>query len=388
MLVSRVPWPLEKGDKLRAYHQLGQLCKHHEVHLICLSDIPVEDSALEHLRTITPHVSVYRLNRLKMFFRMAVAFFSRKPFQVHYFFEHAVARKIRAQIDSIEPDVIYCQLIRCSEYVKHLHHYRKTLDYMDALSAGQRRRALRAPWYLAPFVREEARRLRAYEHLIFDYFEHHTIISEQDRKLIYHSQCGRINVVPNGIDAEYFSKRNDSSRGFEIVFTGNMSYPPNIEGARRLALSILPIVKLKYPLARLLIAGATPVASVKMLAGEDVVVSGWLDDIREAYNNAQVFVAPMVSGSGMQNKLLEAMCMELPCVTTELAAAPLNVRHGEECLIGKTDEELAEGILSLLNNPSNAIRMGAAGRLYAMHRFDWESTVRKLEDTCFNSKIS
>ena len=388
MLVSRVPWPLEKGDKLRAYHQLRHLCKHHEVHLICLSDTSVDESAISHLRAITPHITVFRLNRLKMFLRMGLAFLSPKPFQVHYFYEHAIARKIRVQIEEIQPDVIYCQLIRCSEYVKHLHHFRKTIDYMDALSAGQHRRALRAPWYLAPFVREEAKRLTAYEHLIFDYFEHHAIISDQDRKLIYHSQCNRITVVPNGIDADYFSRKKDSARGFELVFTGNMSYPPNIEGARRLAQFILPIVKLSYPQARLLIAGATPSASVQALACEDVVVSGWLDDIRDAYNNARVFVAPMLSGSGMQNKLLEAMCMELPCVTTELAAAPLGIKHGQECLIGSSDEELADSIVSLLYNPSEASRMGEAGRQYAMQRFDWESTVRVLEETCFNSKIS
>jgi glycosyltransferase involved in cell wall biosynthesis len=150
----------------------------------------------------------------------------------------------------------------------------------------------------------------------------------------------------------------------------------------------LPIVKLSYPQARLLIAGATPSASVQALACEDVVVSGWLDDIRDAYNNARVFVAPMLSGSGMQNKLLEAMCMELPCVTTELAAAPLGIKHGQECLIGSSDEELAYSIVSLLYDPSEAIRMGEAGRQYAMQRFDWESTVRVLEETCFNSKIS
>jgi sugar transferase (PEP-CTERM/EpsH1 system associated) len=384
MLVSRVPWPLEKGDKLRAYHQLRQLSLHHEVHLICLSDVHVEEAAITQLQKITPHISVYRLNRFKMFLRMGIAFFSRRPFQVHYFYEHSIAKKIRAAIEEIKPDAIYCQLIRCSEYVKHLHHYPKTLDYMDALSAGLTRRAKGAPWYSVLFVKEEARRLTAYEHLIFDYFEHHTIISEQDRKLIYHSLRNRINVVPNGIDAQYFSRKENGAREFEIVFTGNMSYPPNVEGARRLALFILPRVRLKYPNARLLIAGATPSASVQSLASENVVVTGWLDDIRDAYNNAHVFVAPMLSGSGMQNKLLEAMCMELPCVTTELAAAPLGVSNGNECIVGSTDEELANGILRLLSDSSLAAKMGLAGRQFVMQHFDWNATVRILEDSCFN----
>lgn len=387
MLVSRVPWPLEKGDKLRAYHQLKQLAKNHEVHLICLSDSAVDESSINHLRTITPHISVFRLNGLKMLFRMGVAFFSRKPFQVHYFFERAIAQKVKLLIEEVQPDVIYCQLIRCSEYVKHLHHYRKTIDYMDALSAGQHRRALRAPWYLSPFVKEEARRLRAYEHLIFDYFEHHTIISDQDRKLIYHSQCNQIHVVPNGIDANYFFKDPGVIRKYDLIFTGNMSYPPNVEGARRLALSILPHVKKKYPHVNLFIAGANPSAAVRALAGTDVVVSGWIDDIRDAYNCARIFIAPMLSGSGMQNKLLEAMCMELPCVTTELAASPLGVSHQRECLIGNTDQELAACILCLLENANVAKELAESGRRYVTQNFDWAETVRILEEKCFSANI-
>lgn len=388
MLVSRVPWPLEKGDKLRAYHQLRELCKHHEVHLMCLSDGTVDELAIDQLKKITPHVFVYRLNRFKMLIRMCVAFFSRKPFQVHYFYEHSVARKIRTRIEDIKPDFIYCQLVRCSEYVKHLHHYKKTIDYMDALSAGLKRRLPGAPWYAVPFVKEEARRLTAYEHLVFDYFEHHTIISDQDRKLIYHSQRNRVHVVPNGIDAIYFRKNSTGTKSVDLVFTGNMSYPPNVEGARRLALVILPLVRKVYPNVKLQIAGATPASSVLALASDSVVVTGWLDDIREAYNNARVFVAPMLSGSGMQNKLLEAMSMELPCVTTELAAAPLGVTHEKECLVGRTDEELAEGIIKLLSDDSLAKQIACAGRNYVIQHFDWAATVKILEDTCFNHSNS
>ena len=388
MIVSRVPWPLEKGDKLRAYHQLKHLSKHHEVHLICLSDGRVDANAIQQLQTLTPHITVFQLSRWKMIFRIVMAFFSSKPFQVHYFYDRVISKKVKHLIDDMVPDAIYCQLIRCSEYVKHLHDYVKTLDYMDALSAGQHRRAVRAPWYLAPFVKEEARRLTAYEHLIFDYFEHHTIISEQDRKLIYHSQCERIEVVPNGIDAEYFKQDIKPSKTYDIVFTGNMSYPPNVEGARRLVHSILPLVRKHLPGVKLLLAGANPSAAVRALEGNGVVVSGWLDDIRTAYNDARVFVAPMQSGSGMQNKLLEAMCMELPCVTTSLAAAPLGVTHAIECCIGQTDEELANHVVSLLENPLLARQMGETGRRYVQKKFDWSAAVRILESRCFESKNS
>jgi sugar transferase (PEP-CTERM/EpsH1 system associated) len=383
MLVSRVPWPLEKGDKLRAYHQLRFLAKNHEVHLFCLSDSAVHPDALEHLRSITPFVTVYRLNRLKILLRMVLAFFSAKPFQVHYFFDRGIAKKLRSAAEGIRPDAVYCQLIRCSEYVKNWHQYAKTLDFMDALSAGQQRRAARAPWYIKLFVKEEAKRLTAYEHLIFDYFEHHSIISEQDRRLIYHPNAGSIRVIPNGIDSSYFLPNMPVEKQYDVLFTGNMSYPPNVEGACRLVNEVLPLVKKKLPNIRVLIAGANPSQAVRALAGPAVTVSGWLEDMREAYSSSAVFVAPMQSGSGMQNKLLEAMCMEVPCVTTSLAAEPIGARHQQECLVGNTNEQLAEHIVGLLNDGKEASRLSKNGRLFVTQQFDWAKTVADLDTLMF-----
>jgi sugar transferase (PEP-CTERM/EpsH1 system associated) len=385
MVVSRVPWPLEKGDKLRAYHQLRYLASKHELHLFCLSDAAVNSEALANLQLITPHVTVYKLNRLKMVVRLCLALFSRKPFQVHYFFDRSIARRLRRAVDDLAPDVVYCQLIRCSEYVKHWHHYHKVLDYMDALSAGQQRRAKRAPWYLAPFVREESRRLAAYEHLIVDYFERHCIISEQDRGLIYHPHNSRIQIIPNGIDSDYFSQRGSRSVRYDVLFTGNMSYPPNVEGAQRLVLEIMPLVRSRRPNTSVLLAGANPTSSVLALASDTVTVSGWIEDMRTAYNQSGVFVAPMLSGSGMQNKLLEAMCMELPCVTTSLAATPIGAVHGEHWLIGDSNEELAEAILKLLDDAEVSAGLGVAARAFVLERFNWEKTVELLVETCFNA---
>jgi len=378
MMVSRVPWPLEKGDKLRAFHQLRCLAKEHEVHLFCLSDTAVSAEAIAQLKKITPHVQVYRLNPLLITLRMVLAFFSSKPFQVHYFYQHWIARRVAAAIAHIQPDHIYCQLVRCSEYVKHFHSYMKTIDYMDALSAGQQRRLLRAPWYLKPFVREEAKRLRGYEHLIFDYFEHHCIISQQDQQLIYHPGRDKIQIVPNGIDSAYFSPDLSVTKKYDVVFTGNMSYPPNVEGAQRLVLEILPLVLKENPHARLLIAGANPTSAVSSLASSHVTVSGWLDDIRSAYNESVVFAAPMLSGSGMQNKLLEAMCMQLPCVTTSLAANAIGAQQGVELFIADDDRAIADCILKLLRERTLVESTGTRARTFVAAGFQWQVTTAQL----------
>ncbi len=207
MLVSRVPWPLEKGDKLRAYHQLKYLAEEHEVFLCCLSDGPVHPDALEQLKQITPNVEIVSLNKALILWRLLIAPFSSKPFQVNYFFQRRAYNKVSRFIEEFGPDHIYCQLIRTSEYVKNLHHIRKTIDYMDALSSGLMRRAEGAGFLMKYLVKEEAKRLRNYEHLIFDYFDHHTIISEQDQQLIFHPDRNKIVVIPNGIDTVFFARK-------------------------------------------------------------------------------------------------------------------------------------------------------------------------------------
>lgn len=383
ILLSRVPWPLEKGDKLRAYHQIRHLSLNHEVHLCCLSDRAVDPQAIRQLQSIVADVQVIRLKKIFIFWRMLRALFSSKPFQVHYFFQRAARRKVRHLLQTAQPNHIYCQLIRCAEYVKHLHEYQKTLDYMDALSSGLRRREQAAPFYLRPFIREEAKRTMAYENLIYDYFEGHTIISEQDRDLIYHPDRKKIAVIPNGVDTDYF-RPVDGEKKYDLVFTGNMSYPPNVECALRLANEILPALNEIRPGVSLLIAGANPDAALLALRNPLITVSGWMDDIRLAYNASKIFIAPMRMGSGMQNKLLEAMSMSLPCITSSLASMGIPDSIRDTLIVAETNPELIQQTLHLLGQPSLREQLGKKGRTGVIDHFTWARTVGDLESVLFN----
>lgn len=379
VLLSRVPYPLEKGDKLRAYHQITELAKNHEVCVCCLSDSRENADAIAHLRTKIQHVHVIRLSKLLIALRMLRAIFSDRPFQVHYFMQTGALRSVHRIIASFQPDHIYCQLTRCSEYVKHLHQYPKTLDYMDALNAGLRRRAEIAPWYLRAFIREEARRMVNYENLIYEYFDHHTIISEQDQQLIYHPLRSRITVVPNGVDAAYFSPNAEVQKTTDLLFTGNMSYPPNVDCAVRLAQEIMPLIRREIPDIKLTIAGATPTSAVLALSNEHTTVTGWMEDIRQAYLEAKVFIAPMRIGSGLQNKLLEAMSMELPCITSTLAAQAMDESAREALVIADEPEVIAAHTLRMLRTEEERMRLGKAGRATVLQHFNWQASTQRLE---------
>ncbi|MDF7811326.1 glycosyltransferase [Hymenobacter sp. YC55] len=389
VLLSRFPFPLDKGDKLRAYHQLRYLARHHEVCLFCLSDEEVSATAYEAVRPLcVGGLHVQRLRRPGIARNMALALLQGLPFQVGYFYDARVQRRLDALIREFQPDQVYCQLIRMAHYVRsYAGRLPMTLDYMDVFSTGMLRRADQSSWAEGKVYTREGRSLQAYEAATFDWFQSHTIISEQDRQLIEHPRREEIRIVRNGIDTEFFAPRM-VAKTHDLLFCGNMSYHPNVDAVEFLALEILPLVRRAHPAARLLIAGTTPAPRVLALASDAVTVSGWIDDIRDAYAAARVFVAPMRVGTGLQNKLLEAMAMKLPCITTPLANNALHGRAGHDLLVGESAVELAECITSLLTDTDSATRLAAQGRKFVQEHYDWEASTNQLETLFETTKVS
>ena len=158
-----------------------------------------------------------------------------------------------------------------------------------------------------------------------------------------------------------------------------MAYPPNVRAAETLVREIFPRVASRKPGLRILIAGANPTAAVRRLASDAVEVSGWVDDVADRYSGSRIFVAPMELGTGMQNKLLQAMAMGLPCVTTPLAAEALGLDEGV-MRVGSSPEHLAQCVVDLLDQPEMGQRMGRKGREIVVSRFQWGSTSEALEE--------
>jgi glycosyltransferase involved in cell wall biosynthesis len=293
-------------------------------------------------------------------------------------------QQIKKLITQTNPDHIYCQLIRTAEYVKHIN-IPNTIEFQDVFSIGSKRRAQISKGLLRWFFMMEYQRLVKYEKAMFDLFDNHTIISEPDRELLPHSNRQSVAIIPNGVDFNYFTPIKNVKK-YHIVFTGNMGYPPNIDAARFLANEILPIVKKTIPDISLLIAGATPHTRVLELQSENIHVSGWMPDIREAYSSATIFIAPMRIGTGLQNKLLEAMAMQIPCITSEMANQALGAKSRFEILVGNSAGEFATHIINLLNDKDLAVCIAENGRQFVNSNYDWEAATQKLEHIFEQSK--
>ena len=375
--LSRFPFPLEKGDKLRAYHHLKSLSAIFDITLICVSDKNVTPEEMARVQEFCKAIHVFKLTKAGLFLQLLRSLFSKKPFQVQYFFRPVIRKRIEQILTEVKPYHIYCQLVRCSEYVKNYHFCPKTIDYMDALSKGMERRIETEPFYKSWFYKTETRRLRRYETLIFDYFENHVIISEQDKNHIHHPKKHKIHVIPNGVDESFFEDLKIEKK-YDLIFTGNFSYAPNVSAALFLVNKIMPELQKRNLHLTLLLAGASPDREVQNLASEKVIVTGWVDDIRESYQSARFFVAPLFIGTGLQNKLLEAMASNLPCLTTPLVNNALGGTDGKNILLAEDLNEFVEKIVTYKTELDSFNEISHNGQQFVLKNYSWQTQNSKL----------
>lgn len=379
VVLSRFPYPLEKGDKLRAYHQIRCLSEHHDIFLAAMHDKPVSSDDLQQLKPFCKEIFLLENNYLKRCWNMGRAFFKGLPIQCGLFYNKKNARKLDEIIQRVHPDHIYCQLFRMAEYVKD-YAMPKTLDYQDVFSKGMARRAEKSTGLVKWFFNMEHRRVARYETEIFDRFDHKTIITAVDRDLIPHPHREEIVVVPNGVEFDKFAYQGEKKE-YDLIFSGNMGYAPNVDAAEYLVREILPPLLVKFPNLRVVLCGATPAPRVQALRSEHVIVTGWVDSMTEWYAKSRIFIAPMRMGTGLQNKLLEAMSMHLPCITSPLAARPLVEAEQHQSVISCSEtKDYVVAVTQLLTEENSYNQLADSGYNYVRQFYDWKNAVRILDN--------
>lgn len=378
VVLPRFPYPLEKGDKLRAYYQIKELSKHNEVYLFCVTHTKVLPEHIEQLKPFCRGIKVVHSPRLVNYKNVVRNYINTKSLQIGYWDSHKARRNYKKFERQVKPDVIYSQMVRTMPLVSR-SVVPKVMDFQDALSMNTERRMDTAHGFWRYILHFEFKMLRSTEYNAFKIFDGLTIISENDSEAIPHRKNGDIHVIPNGVDFDYF-KPMEHEKKYDIVFCGNMRYEPNVHASNYLVKRVMPLVWEEFPKATLLLAGAYPKHKVSQLANDRVTVTGFVDDIRECYASARIFAAPMQTGSGLQNKLLEAMAMGLPCVTTSIANDSLQAIRDTEILVGDTAQEFATHIINLLRNDEQRNELAANGTVFVHKNYSWETAGEKLEE--------
>lgn len=386
-LAHRVPWPPDRGDKIRSWHLLRKLMTLAPVHLACFAD---DDADLAHGATLAPRLAsihIEKRSRLPLA-RALRSLMTGAPLSVGLFDSAGIRGFVAERIATGGIDCIFAFSGQMAQFVPEQHGARFVMDFVDVDSAkfASYATGARAPmrWVHA----REARRLAAFEQATAARADMSLLVSEAEAAL-FRQRTGfgpdRVQALENGVDLEAFTPDGDfvrpSRTGPLIVFTGQMDYRPNVEAVTRFANASFPAIRAARPDARFAIVGRRPDPAVRALADlPGVIVTGEVPDVRGWLAAADVVVAPLGIARGVQNKVLEAMAMVRPVVASPAAFEGIDARPDEELLVIEDSMAQAEAVLALLADPQRAHALGRAARARVEARYGWEARLKRLPE--------
>lgn len=392
VIAGEYPYPPQDGHSLRNYNILANLSQGVTVDLVVIANSALSECSTQAIRRlggscrdikIVPSDTLQSL-RLTPWGKIVNLFFPHE-FSMGGSFSDAVALQVRALLAKSKYDVVFC----CGLYPflsvrREIGSLPCLVDIVDSLSLWQRSRL--------PYEQHLGRRIRKcveylwakrYESMHCSKAKNITLVSPLDRTYIARA-CpnSRVWVVPNGVDFEYFRPaRVRAQSTMSILFTGVMDYPPNEEAAIFFIDEILPLIKKHLPQVSFFIVGKNPQERLKATAGKDpcIQVSGFVKDIRPYFDEADVYVAPMISGAGLKNKILEAWAMSVPVVATSASCIGLEAKDGSNLLIADTPQAFAGKVIDLLKNRSLAVALAGNARRTVETRYSWRNVSARFE---------
>ena len=386
-LSHRIPFPPDKGDKIRSFHWLKALSRHYRVHLGTFCDEPADMVHRQELEKYCDEICLRPLDPVRARLRSTRGLLTGNPLSRDYYRDRVMGGWVDRILATHAIDTVLVYSSPMAAYLAPRGTYRRVIDFVDMDSEKWRQYAVArhgpARWLYA----REARTLLAMERALARDFDASLFVSEAEKALFDHRapECShRTHVVGNGVDTVYFDPAADYDDPYEAgsaprtVFTGVMDYAPNIQAVQWFAQDVLPIVRTRCPEAVFHIVGTRPTRAVQLLAGiEGVHVTGAVADVRPYLRHADVAVAPMLIGRGVQNKVLEALAMACPVALTKAAATGLRPLGASFSGQADSAEELAAHVLRLGTSRDRA-RYVREAREYAIANYGWSNQFERL----------
>jgi sugar transferase (PEP-CTERM/EpsH1 system associated) len=380
-LCHRIPYPPNKGEKIRAFHQLRALSARHELDLFTLSD-ETNDTDQSGLNKLCRRVTVAKVNPTWHRLRALGSLFGRTPLTVPYFYSSELQQGINQAISSRSYDRIFIYCSSMAQYVEDGAQIPTVMDLVDVDSDKWKQYAAFSRFPMSALYRREGSCLREYELAACERASCTVVTTEREAEIVrLLSERIRVHVIANGVDTAYFSPEAVLPHPGvpTIVFTGDMSYYPNVQAVAYFARSVFPLIVSKIPDARFLIVGRNPASSVRALAKvKNVQVTGFVPDVRPYLAQSQVSVAPFSIAAGIQNKILEALAYGIPVVANPKAVQGLSQGAANTVQIANDAPDMAEKIVQLLRDPSARRALGAASRQQVTADYSWENALNKL----------
>jgi polysaccharide biosynthesis protein PslH len=373
-LVHRVPYPPDKGDRIRAFHLLRSLSGRATVHLACLADEPVREETIAELRRYCERVAVVPLGTSR-WVRAAGSLVRGQTITEGAFYSPALRDMLRTWAEQTR---FHAALASSSAMVPYLRleglsGIPAVVDLVDVDSQKWFDYAGTVRGWRAWLYHTEGRRLRSLEQQLPSWARAVTLVSEPEANL-YREFCrpGQVRAIRNGVDLDYF-RPQDGPTEPSCVFVGALDYRPNVDAACWFCEEVWPLLYQRFEQARLWLVGRRPAPAVQRLARQPgVELVGQVPDVRPWMARAAVVVAPLRLARGLQNKVLEALAMSKAVVASPPALAALHVQPGVHLLSASSAAEWAEAVLHLLHEEPLRRQLGLAGRRYVEEHHHWD----------------
>jgi len=383
-LAHRLPYPPNKGEKIRVFNQIRHLARKHTIHLCSFADDPADLAQKNSLKEFCASVEVVYRNNAGTIILALTAFFQNQPLSVQLFYRRAFAELVRWKFATERFDCIIVSCSSMAQYVAPSSGIPKIIDFIDVDSEKWRLYAQHRAFPLSFIYCREADRLASYEENITALFDHSILCSRQEAETLRKRAKERpVSVVANGVDLEYFSPSPISAQSSErtVVFTGAMDYFPNIDAVQFFCREIFPLVRRELPSTQFYIVGRNPTRQLSQLGKQpNVFVTGTVPDVRPYLAQATVAVAPFRIARGVQNKVLEAMAMGVAVVGTTEAFKGIAATEQDGVRIANDPCSFAQHVITFLQEDATLRRQAVRqARAYVERHHRWEDQGAKLE---------
>nr|WP_314542792.1 TIGR03087 family PEP-CTERM/XrtA system glycosyltransferase [uncultured Massilia sp.] len=391
LLIHRIPYPPNKGDKIRSYHLLKHLARHYRVHLATFVDDPDDWQYVPHVEALCASSHFAGMKPLLARVKSLSALLKNRSLSLEYYRDAGMARWVRDTVAAHKIDRVLVFSSAMAQYADPYRGARRVVDFCDVDSDKWRQYADKKSFPMSWLYRYEADQLLRYERQVARDYDASLFVSAPEADLFRQlapESTAKIGHFNNGVDTDYFSPEQSYASPYAageraLVFTGAMDYWPNVDAVQWFAHEVFPQLRARFADARFYIVGARPAQAVQDLGKlPGVVVTGTVPDVRPYIAHAAVAVAPLRIARGIQNKVLEAMAMATAVVVSPQALEGIEAEPGSELVLAEDANAFVDAVSGLLTGQQDAAAaIGRAARAKVQRRYSWSSNLACIEES-------